>query len=348
MCGPTNWPQRQERDWIADFRLPESWMREPGMTRWLPMLMLGVVIGLTSASVAQPNQDAQTGDRTGYAPIVLQVACGGLAKPACVKVVPRIAARTSQAGIVLKSSGSGLALDTAAAVCDGEAAAAVVQRDALALIARQPSCTGRYDVVGKPLYPWYAFLVVKAGAPFRELGDMAQKRLVVTGSPGSSGQIALGFLLRSDPNLQRSVGVSMGDPEIALTQVATGAADGFFMLDTLDSSLIDRIRLTADAHGKPFYAFIDIRPPPDFFRIGDGAGHCLFRLTALDFGGSAPVTTISEDTVMILSRASRDAHAKGGPQVADALASAIDAVEPAILADMKSPGDWRPAGTACQ
>ena len=51
---------------------------------------------------------------------------------------------------------------------------------------------------------------------------------------------------------------------------------------------------------------------------------------------------------MILARASRDAHAKGGPRASDALAAAIDAVEPAILADMKSPSDWRPVATACQ
>jgi hypothetical protein len=223
-----------------------------------------------------------------------------------------------------------------------------VQRDALAIIARQPACSGRYDVIGKPLYPWYALLVVKSGAPFRELGDMAGKRLAVMGSPGSSGQIALDFLLRSDPALQKSVAVSMGDADIALAWVANGSADGFFVLDTLDSDLIDRVRTKVDAHGKPLYAFIDIRPQQEFFRNGDGAGHCLFRLTALDFGGPRPVTTISEDAVMILARASRDAHGKGGPRASDALSAAIDAVEPAILADMKSPSDWRPVSAACQ
>jgi hypothetical protein len=310
------------------------------MTRRFAALVIAAVIGSSAGAIAQ--------DGAAYAPIVLQVACGGLARPACVKVVPRIASRTAQAGINLKPSGSGLALDTAAAVCEGEAAAAVVQRDALALIAHQPACTGRYDVVGRPLYPWYAFLVVKTGAPFRELGDMVGKRLVVTGSPGSGGQIALSFLLRSDPALQKSVSVAMGDPEIALERVANGSADGFFALDTLDSDLINRVRMSVDANGKPFYSFIDIRPQPDFFRNGDGAGHCLYRLTALDFGGAAPVTTVSEDTVMLLARASRDAHAKGGPRASDALAAAIEAVQPAILADTKSPSDWRPVGAACQ
>jgi hypothetical protein len=310
------------------------------MTRWFAVLMLTAVIGLSAGAVAQGS--------AGYAPITLQVACGGLAKQACVKVVPRIASRTVQAGINLKPLGSGLALDTAAAVCEGEAAAAMVQRDALALLARLPSCTGRYGIVGRPLYPWYGFLVVKTGAPFRDLGDMAGKRLVVAGSPGSSGQIALRFLLQSDPALQKSVTVSMGDSDIALAWVANGSADGFFALDTLDSDLIDRVRMTVDAHGKPLYSFIDIRPQQAFFHDGDGAGHCLYRLTALDFGSPVPITTFSEDAVMILARASRDAHAKSGPNASDAIATAIDAVEPAILADMKSPSDWKPVGTACQ
>jgi hypothetical protein len=312
------------------------------------LLWLLAAIEFSAGALAQDNANDRAVDRLSYAPIVLQVACGGIAKPTCVKVVPRIASRTIQAGVNLMPSGSGLALDTAAAVCEGLAAAAIVQRDALALIARQPSCLGRYDVVGRPLYPWYAFLVVKAGAPFRQLDDMAGKRLVVTGSPGSSGQIALGFLLRSDPVLQRNVTVSMGDLNIALARVADGSADGFFALDTLDSDMIDRVRLKSDAHGKALYAFIDIRPVPEFFRNGDGAGHCLYRLTALDFGDAVSVATISVDAVMILARSSRDAHAKSGPRASDALAAAIGVMEPAILADMKSPSDWRPVGTSCQ
>jgi len=315
------------------------------MTRRFAVFIFAAAIGFSAWTVARARPTDRAG---GYAPIVLRVACGGLAKSACVKVVPKIASKTIRAGVNLQPLGSGLALDTAVAVCQGDAAAAVVQRDTLALAARVPSCQGRYDIVGKPLYPWYAFLVVKAGAPFRQLDDMAGKRLVVTGSPGSSGQIALGFLLRSDPRLQRSVVVSMGDLNIALARVADGSADGFFALDTLDSEMIDQIRLKVDARGKPRFAFIDIRPAPGFFRTGDGFGHCLYRLTALDFGGAAPVTTISEDAVMLLARSSRDSHARGGPGASDALSGAIDAMQSGILADTKSPGDWRPVGTSCQ
>jgi hypothetical protein len=305
-------------------------------------------IGWAAVAYAQDGPNQRPSD---YAPIALSVACGGQLRSACGKVVPRIATQTAKAGVLLKPVGSGLAVDTAAAVCDGQTAAAIAQHDAVALIARQPACLGRYDFVGRPLYPYYAFLVVKAGAPFRQFNDMAndgRRHVIMAGAEGTSGQITLGFLLRSNPFMQRSVVAALGDLDIGLERVANGSIDGFFALESLDSDMIDRVRLKADAHGKPLYAFLDIYPPPEFFRMGDGGGHCLYRLTALDFGGAAPVTTVSVDAVMVLSRAFRDSHARGGPRASDALTSAIDAAEPAILADMRTQGDWRPVATSCQ
>ena len=70
------------------------------MTRRFAVLVFAAVIGLSAARCAQGTSRPRP---SSYAPIVLQVACGGLAKPACVKVVPRIASRTVQAGINLKA-----------------------------------------------------------------------------------------------------------------------------------------------------------------------------------------------------------------------------------------------------
>jgi hypothetical protein len=286
-----------------------------------------------------------------YAPIVLRVACGGVLGTACAKVVPRIAAQTVHAGVVLKLATGGIPFDSATAVCDGQAAAAVVQRDAIALIAHQPTCLNRFDFVGRPLYPYYGFLIARADAPFRDLDELAagrRRRLIMAGAEGTGGQITLGFLLRSNPAWQRAVTVMMGDPEVGLQKVADGTIDGFFAMEPLDSVTIDRVRRQLDPHGKPLYTFVDIRPGQVFFNIGDGGGHCLYRLTALDVGGAEPVTTVSLDAVMLLGRTSRDVHARGGPRAMDALASAIDAAETAILADTKSPSDWRPPGGTCQ
>jgi hypothetical protein len=251
----------------------------------------------------------------------------------------------------LKPAAGGIPSDTVTAVCDGHAAAAIVQHDAIALIGRQPPCRGHFDLVGQPLYPYYAFLIVRADIPFRQFDEMSgdkRRRVIMAGAEGTGGQITLGFLLRSDPALKRSINVAMGDPDVGLQGVADGSIDGFFAVEPLDSDMISRARRRTDAHGKPLYSFIDIRPPPEFFRTGDGGGNCLYRLAALDFGGTEPVTTVSLDAVMLIGHTFHDAHARGGPRAADALASAIDAAQTAILADTKSPSDWRPAGTSCQ
>lgn len=289
--------------------------------------------------------------QNGYEPIVLRVACGGVPKPACAKVLPRIAARATHAGLELKAATGGIPLDTLTAVCDGQAAAAIVQRDAIALVARQPSCAGHYEFVGRPLYPYYAFLMVRADAPFHQIDDMAggkRRRVIMAGAEGTGGQITLGFLMRSNPALQRYIAVAMGDPDVAMQRVADGSVDGFFAVEPLDSDTIDRVRRRADGHGKPLFAFIDVRPGQQFFQIGDGDGHCLYRLTALDFGGAEPVATISLDAVMLLGRPFHEVHARGGPRAADVLASAIDAAQTEILADTRSPPAWQAAGTSCQ
>ena len=319
--------------------------------RRLAMLLLGAAMSLTIGAHGQVRPGAPAIGPLDYAPVTLQVACGELFKVPCAKVLPKIAARTAPAGLDLRPMESGGALDTAAAVCQGQAAAAIVPRDVAAQIARQPSCLNRYDVVGRPLYPYYALLVVRADASFRSLDDPASdfhRWRIATGAEGSGGQIAFGFLLGSSPLWQRDVAVTADDAATALQRIADGSIDGFFTVETLDSDLVDRVRLTSDTRGKPLYRFVDIRPGKDFSRIGDGAGHCVYRMTALDFGGRSPVTTVSEDAVMLLGRGFRDAHARSGPRAADALASAIDAAQAAILGDTKSLGGWRPTTTSCQ
>ena len=320
------------------------------MTRWLAMLVLVAAIGLTTGAREQGYPNAPVREPLDFAPIVLRVACGELFEAPCAKVLPRLAARTAQAGLDLKPVESGGAIDTAAAVCQGQAAAAIVQRDAIALIGRQPPCLGRYDIVGRPLYPRYALLVVRAGASFRSLDDLAEagrRTTVAVGAEGSAAQVTFGFLLRSNTEWQRAIAVTNDDAETALERVAGGSIDGLFAMGSLDDALINRVRLRTDTRGKPVYAFIDVRAGSDFFRVSDGAGHCLYRVTALDFGGPTPVTTVSVDAVLLLGRGFREAHARSGPVAWDALASAIDATQTLILAALKSPADWRPAGAAC-
>lgn len=328
--------------------MPGDLLWESGMTRCLALFALLVVLGATGGAYGQGSPG---GVGPAYAPVVLRVACGGAFGAACTKVLPRIAAQTVRTGLDLKPAIGGLPSDVLTAVCDGQVAAAIVQRDPLALFGRQPFCLGHFDLVGQPLYPIYAFLVARADTPFRSLDELARdrrRRVIMAGAEGTGGQITLGFLLRSGQVPRQSVTVAVGDPDVGLRGVADGSIDSFFAVEPLGSPLLDRVRRAADAHGKPLYTFLDINPAPELFRISDGAGHCLYRLTGLDFGGAAPVTTVSLDAVLILGRTFRGTHARGGPGAADALTDAIDASREAILADTASPGDWRPTGSSCQ
>jgi hypothetical protein len=321
------------------------------VTRCLTVLALLAALATTTGAREQGGRTEPVPARVDYGPVTLHVACGELFKSPCARVLPRIAAQTTQAGLDLKPAASGGALATAAAVCQGQAAAAIVPRDAMAGIGHEPACFGRYDFVGRSLYPYYAFLVMKAGTSFRSLDDLAnagRQFVIAVGPEGSGGQITFGFLLRSNPLWQRVVAVTNDDAATALDRLADGSIDGLFTMETFDSELLDRVRTTGDGRGKPLYTFIDVRPGTEFSRTGDGGGHCLYRLTALDFGGPLPVATVSVDAVLMLGRTFHDAHARGGPPASEVLATAIDAARAGILADLKSPGDWRPVATSCQ
>ncbi len=320
------------------------------MTCRLAALVVAAALLLISAAFAQ----APVRGPSDYAAVSLNVACGSMIGAPCTKVLPKIAARTGPTGLELKPLESMGALDAAAAVCDGRAALAIVQRDAIPLVAQQKACQGRYDSVSRALYPYYAFLVVKAGSPYRQFDDVAsltpdgRQRTIAAGPDGSGGQITLGYLLRDNPAHQLAVAVSRDDFESALARIASGTTDGFFSVETLESARIDRVRLAKDAGGKPLFAFIDIRAGKDFFALGDGAGHCLYRLTALDFGGTAPVTTVSVEAVFLPGRGVGDSHARGGPRASDALSSAIEQTQAQIVTEMKAPRDWRPSSTSCK
>ena len=69
------------------------------MARCFAMFCMLTAIGLTAAAHGQSTPNGQPPD---YAPVVLRVACGGVFNAACTKALPRIAAQTVHAGLVLK------------------------------------------------------------------------------------------------------------------------------------------------------------------------------------------------------------------------------------------------------
>ncbi len=248
----------------------------------------------------------------GNAPLVLGVGCAGTV---CTAVVPRLSAETVRMGVVLRGEPVNSPPEAVAAVCDGHLAAAIVPRDSA-------RCGG---IVGRALFPYYALLTVRAGAPFRHMNDLAadQRPGILLAAPADP---TLAALMRANAPWRTGISIT-ADPR---------AADAFFVVSALDNPLTGA-GLT----------LIAIHPAPGLFRLGDAEGHCMYRNVALDFGGKSPVTTVSVDAVLILGPGARDAHAKGGPRAAAALAAAIEAARPTILTSTRSPTDWRPTITPC-
>lgn len=156
---------------------------------------LALVIASLAAFSAHAQNASPPPGPLDYAPVRLVVGCGEAFQTECGKVLPGIAAKVERAGLVLEPTQTGDALRTVSAVCSG-AAAAIVQHDAAALAARDPTCNGRAEVVGRPLFPVYALMVVRADAAARSFDGLmsdARRTSIAAGPQGSGGQITLGF-----------------------------------------------------------------------------------------------------------------------------------------------------------
>jgi len=257
------------------------------------------------------------------APLMLGIGCGLASGSVCAMVVPGLSARTARMGLAATSA-PGTVAGLAAAVCHGRLAAAILPRAAI-----PPGCAA--DVVGPPLFPFYVMAVARAGTSFRHLDDLAEAHRAVAADPALLG------LLASVPAWRNGLTIGAATNEDGPRRVAGGGADAYLALVSPDDPLLARNGGSS--------RFIDIHPPADLFRIGDGA--CLWRAAGLDLGSGTPITTISTDAVLLLGRDFRDAHARGGPRAADALADALVKAGTAILTATRSPPDWRPTAATC-
>lgn len=279
-----------------------------------------------------------------YAPVPVPTACGSLNGLACQRILPVLAAQTIHAGLVLTPAAD---IAPLAAMCEGLAALAIVPRDAAAASA----CPNRFDAVGQPLYPVYAFLAVLADAPirhlddFREEGPNEQPRVIVSIGAAS---VVFEAVRATDPAWRHLVALNAASLDEAFRRLGAGTADGVFVVEPLAADIVGRVRSKLDDKGRPSYRFINIFPGKSMFRTGDGRGHCLYRPAGLDFGGGVTVTTISMDTIAILARGFRDVHARGGPAAGDAVAIAIDRTRDTMLSAAQTQRDWRPAAGSCQ
>ena len=203
--------------------------------------------------------------------VEMTVACGKLDKSNCNQVVPRLAEYAVPRGVTIKPIESQGSLESAQGLCAGLVDGAIGQRDAFDQAQRLPDCVGKFTTVGKALYPYYGYFVVRADAPFSTFDDMlsstpvGKSRTVAAGKLGSGGQTTMSYILKGHPEAKRVISVQNFDESTSLQRIKDGSLDGYFVMDGPGSDLIENIKTSVDKNGKPLFKFLDLRLGSNFY-----------------------------------------------------------------------------------
>jgi TRAP-type uncharacterized transport system substrate-binding protein len=309
---------------------------------------------LTTAAHAQSLAERLAQQHPEAAAVTIRVAAGVKTKGNFSQIVPIIAQQLANSNITVVPDESTGSFMSATGVCLGLDEAAIVQRDAASERAHTSdrnaaSCLGKYVSLGKPLYPYYGFWVVRADSPFsRVSGQIAsihegQTLNVAAGEDGSGGQITLHNLLASDPRWQSAVHPTSDGGSAALRMLRDKNIDAFFLMDDRSSAMIEQsIKGEVDERGRPIFKFLAINPPEKFYAQLDWTGRKMYQPEKLTSGWFGGVNTISVDAVFIVSK-SWWRHDAASRQAVDELGHALDTAEPAIRAATRTPGNWVPA-----
>jgi hypothetical protein len=102
------------------------------------------------------------------------------------------------------------------------------------------------------------------------------------------------------------------------------------------------IKGEVDGRGRPVFKFLAINPPDRFFAMTDWTGKKMYQPEELTSGWFGGVKTISVDAVMIVAKSFWRRNAASAAAVTQ-LGRALDAAEPAIRAQTRTPAAWVPA-----
>jgi hypothetical protein len=313
-----------------------------------------MMLAAACSAQAQSLADRLAARHPAASQVTVRVAAGVKTKGNYSQVVPIIADQLSGTDITLVPDESTGSFMSATGVCLGLDEAAIVQRDAASERAHvsdrnAASCAGRYVSLGKPLYPYYGFWVVRADTSYNrvsgQIGGVGEGQVlnVAAGEDGSGGQITLKNLLASNPRWHSVVHVTTDGGQAALRLLRDRNIDAFFLMDDRSSSMIEtEIKGEVDARGRPVFKFLAINPPSGFFDMTDWTGRKMYQPEQLTSGWFGGIGTISVDAVFIVSKAWWR-HDSATQQVVAQLGRAIDNAEPAIRAATHTPSDWVPA-----
>lgn len=329
------------------------------------LMFLGAVFPDSKFTIWIPSAQAQTSapslesmmPQSQSQVVVLNMACGDLQKSNCAQVLPKIKYYSIQQNVNIQPVSSTGSVESALGVCGGEVQAAIGQADAFSAVGSTTQCTGAFQVVGKPPYPYEAYLVVAASNPAGSLGELVSNEpegksvRIADGKQGSGGKITFQNILNSDSTFKHKISERTDDYNSALEEMLDGQLDGYFVMDAPNSPLVTNIESQTDKNGKPLYKFIGVNPSDAFFQITDGInnGKPLYSSVALSFGntteggflGFGGKSTIEVNAEIIVN--STYDSGNNQPNV-DVLRSAADSADADIMAATNTPADWTPVG----
>jgi TRAP-type uncharacterized transport system substrate-binding protein len=315
-----------------------------------------LLLTLLTAQTAHPQSLAERlAKQHPEAPeLTVRVAAGVKTKANYAQIVPILAQQLAGTSITLVPDESTGSFMSATGVCLGLDEAAIVQRDAASERAHSSdanaaSCTGKYVSLGRPLYPYYGFWVVRADAPYSRVSGQishvatGQVLNVAAGEDGSGGQITLKNLLNADPRWRSAVHPTTDGGTAALRLLRDKNIDAFFLMDARNSDMIDQsIKAQVDDRGRPIFKFLTIDAPAKFFAEADWTGKKMYQPEALTHGWFSGISTISVDAVFIIGKSwwRKDAATRAA---VEQIGKAIDTANAAIRAATLTPSDWLPA-----
>jgi NMT1 family protein len=203
--------------------------------------------------------------------VEVEVACGKLDKENCAVVVPEINGKTVSQNVRLKPLESKGSVESVNGLCDGDVQMAVVQADVLAVRSAKPDCAGKLVALGKPLYPYEGFMVVRAETGEARFGDMIARLApgavlrVAAGGSGSGGELTLRNILASAPEWKQVIDIAPDGADTALNKLRDRQIDAFFVMDGPQSPLLQDVRETVDPKTKQTGSSVSVsvnpRPP---------------------------------------------------------------------------------------
>lgn len=280
--------------------------------------------------------------------VELGVACGVPDKANCNVIVPEISQKLPSTVRLRPEETTGSNM-SGQAVCANLVPAAVGQADTFKSLLRTPECAGTFEPVGKPMYPYYGFMIVRADRDYDTFSKMIDQRngkalKIAAGSEGSGGHDTLQAIKDYAPKFANAISRENGGGQTALDRVTDGALDAFFVMDAPDSKFIDDIKSKVDEKGKNLFKIIAMDLPSGFYNNDKNTFGEYQLYTEESFkipGWWFSTDTISVGAVTIVNKEFREASDTNGKATSALRQATIDST--ATIRDLtKTPEDWAP------